>query len=443
MRQMKDSGIEWIGIVPSDWQIIRMKNCILRHDGGAWGDEKQGNDRDIVCMRVADFDYQRLKFTDSEDFTIRNYTKEQIDKLILRNGDILIEKSGGGEKTPVGRAVIFDRETPALFANFLERIRTNENMVSEFLLYILTAFYSNGYIKNYIKQTTGIQNLDIQTMISSVFVAVPKIHLQQRISCFLHTKCAKIDGLIFKQQEAIEKIKKYKLSVITEAATKGLNPNVPMKDSSVEFMGEVPRHWRMIRLKFLMSHIIDCPHETPNYSPDGDYLVIRTADEDFGFLRPDEDMYRLDEAEYQNRIRRLPLDKDDIVYGREGERWGLACLVPESNRYCLGQRTMQFRCNKDIILPEFAMWALNSRYVYLQGSVDTIGSTSPHVNISTMRNYNIPVPPLDEQREIVGNIRKKTNQIDWEIRRREKLIVKLTEYKKALIYEVVTGKREV
>lgn len=199
----------------------------------------------------------------------------------------------------------------------------------------------------------------------------------------------------------------------------------------------------MVRLKFLLSHIIDCPHETPIYSADGDYLVIRTADQDLGKLRAAEDMYRLDEGEYQNRIRRMPLEKDDIVYGREGERWGLACLVPESNKYCLGQRMLQFRCKRELFLPGFAMWALNSKFVYLQGAIDTIGSTSPHVNISTVRNFLIPVPNINEQLEIIEYVDKKMSQLDKEVEHREMLICKLNEYKKSLIYEVVTGKKEV
>lgn len=199
----------------------------------------------------------------------------------------------------------------------------------------------------------------------------------------------------------------------------------------------------MVRLKFLLSQIVDCPHETPIYSADGDYLVIRTADQDLGKLRADKDMYRLDEGEYQNRIRRMPLEKDDIVYGREGERWGLACLVPESNKYCLGQRMLQFRCKNELFLPSFAMWALNSKFVYLQGAVDTIGSTSPHVNISTVRNFLIPFPKASEQNQIVQHINKKMLQLEKEIEHREILICKLIDYKKSLIYEVVTGKKEV
>ena len=154
-------------------------------------------------------------------------------------------------------------------------------------------------------------------------------------------------------------------------------------------------------------------------------------------------MYRLNEAEFQRRSRRLSLVKNDIVYGREGERWGLACLVPESEKYCLGQRIMQFRCKVDRILPQYAMWALNSRHVYLQGIVDTLGSTSPHVNISTIRNYHIPLPPITEQRRISTYLFEKCGSINTIIKTKQSLIDDLESYKKSLIYEVVTGKRRI
>lgn len=443
MRAMKDSGIEWIGKVPDEWPLARIKSCVARRDAGAWGEEANGENENCICLRVADMDYSRLRFKEQENYTVRSYKKEVIDSLKLQKDDILIEKSGGGDKTPVGRAVIFNGGYQAVFANFMERIRCTPNMNPRFMLYVFTTLYQSGYAQNYIKQTTGIQNFDLTSLLTKEYMPLPQYEEQGSIAAFLDDKCGKIDAIITREQDEIEKLKEYKLSVITEAVTKGLNPDAPMKDSGVEYMGQIPAPWNMIRLKFLMSEIIDCPHETPNYSADGAYLVIRTADQDYGFLRPDEAMYRLNENEYMNRIRRMALQKDDIVYGREGERWGLACLVPRDDSYCLGQRMMQMRCRTDQILPAFAMWALNSRYVYLQGSVDTIGSTSPHVNISTMRNYNIPVPPMDEQQRIVEYIAKRAKTLESQVEKKQVLIDKLTEYKKSLIYEVVTGKREV
>lgn len=294
----------------------------------------------------------------------------------------------------------------------------------------------NHYAKN-IRYTLNYEDF------SSLPILLPSVQEQKHIADYLDDKCGKIDAIIAREQVVIEKLKAYKLAVITEMVTKGLNPDVPMKDSGIEWSGKVPEHWKVIRLKFLLTQIIDCPHETPIYSNDGIYYVIRTADQDLGFLRPDENMYRLDQTEYENRIRRMSVDKDDIVYGREGERWGLACLVPESDKYCLGQRMMQFRCDETAFLPTFAVWSLNSQYVYHQGSVDTIGSTSPHVNISTMRNYSIPIPPINEQKYIAQMLSTKCKQIDILISKKQIMIDKLTEYKKSLIYEVVTGKKEV
>lgn len=439
MRQMQDSGVEWIGITPSDWQIMRMKNCILRHDAGAWGDEKQGNDRDIICMRVADFDYQRLKFTDSVDFTIRNYAKEQIDKLILRNGDILIEKSGGGDKTPVGRAVIYDRETPALFANFLERIQTNKNMDSKFLLYILSAFYSNGYIKNYVKQTTGIQNLDIQAMISSVFVAVPKIHLQQHISNFLDTKCAKIDVLISKQQEAIEKLKAYKLSVIAEAVTKGLNPEAPMRDSGIKWLGCIPQHWEFRRTKS-MAKIVDCKNRTPENKPEGEFTVVRTTcikDGKFSY----EGSFQTDEENYTIWTERGAPKSGDVFFTREAPM-GEACMVPDVDNLCMGQRVMYFRPFDDVD-GRFILYSIYGPLVREYIESKSKGSTVGHLKLGQVADLPMLYCPYEEQQQICNYLDRECEKIEALIQKKQTVIERLTEYKKSLIYEVVTGKREV
>lgn len=421
-RKMKDSGIEWIGEIPEGWEVHRMKSCISQRDGGAWGDEATGETGDCICLRIADFDYEHFRFTDSNNLTIRHYASPIIKKLLLQKNDILVEKSGGGEKTPVGRTVLFDKEYPALFANFMDRLRCSDFILPQYLQYVFVTFYKNRYTQNYIKQTTGIQNLDLSSMLADEFVPVPNLNEQKLIVCYLESKCSKIDNLLSKTRSSIEEYKKLKQAVITQAVTTLNCPNV--------------------KLKYLMDIIVDCPHETPIYTFTGNYLVIRTSDQSLASLRCDEYMYRLDEAEYKKRTRRLTLDKDDIVYGREGS-WGLACLVPQSNKYCLGQRVMQFRCNTQLLYPKYAMYTLNSETVYIQGALDTIGSTAPHVNISTICNYLLPVPTLTEQKEITNYLDAKCAEIDKLIAKKEQLVKELESYKKSLIYEVVTGKREV
>lgn len=428
MREMKDSGIEWIGEIPADWEVSTIKREYVFQTG--WTPDTTHEEYFIgenIWVNISDM---KSKVIYDSEKHISDEAVQLASMNISPKGSLLY-----AFKLSVG-AVSFcgmDMYTNEAIATFLP----GKNNL-RFLYYTAPIFI----IKNANENIYGAKLLN-QKLIRNAKIVIPPLEVQKRIADYLDRKCSQIDAIIARQQEVIEKLKAYKLSVITEAVTKGLNPDVPMKDSGVEWIGEIPEQWKMVRLKFLLSHIIDCPHETPIYSADGDYLVIRTADQDLGKLRADEDMYRLDEGEYQNRIRRMSLEKEDIVYGREGERWGLACLVPESNKYCLGQRMLQFRCKNELFLPSFAMWALNSKFVYLQGAIDTIGSTSPHVNISTVRNFLIPVPNINEQLEIIEYVDKKMSQLDKEVEHREMLICKLNEYKKSLIYEVVTGKKEV
>lgn len=440
MREMKDSRIEWIENVPSDWTVVPLK-WIVKFGKGLPITKDNLIEQGIPVVSYGQIHSKTNSGThlgkDLIRFVSEKYFQSNPSSL-GKKGDIFFADTSE-DYAGVGNAVLVDGDEPVFAGYHTIIVRPIDLLYSKYLAYL---FLTDAWRSQLCSRVSGIKVFSVtQGLLKETTVILPPAEKIATMTDYLDRKCSQIDAIIARQQEVIEKLKAYKLSVISEAVTKGLDPNVPMKDSGVEWIGKIPEHWKMIRLKFLLDQIIDCPHETPNYNPDGDYLVIRTADQDIGKLRTEENMYRLDENEYENRIRRMSLEKDDIVYGREGERWGLACLVPESNCYCLGQRMLQFRCKKDVFLPHFAVWALNSKYVYLQGSVDTFGSTSPHVNISTVRNFSIPVPPTMEQQKIADYICKKTTAVDQEIDCRYSLIEKLINYKKSLIFEVVTGKR--
>ncbi|WP_339365972.1 restriction endonuclease subunit S, partial [Vallitalea maricola] len=249
-RKMKDSGVEWIGKIPEDWNIIILKRTIKSRMGGAWGDTPKNNENDIICIRIADFEYTKLKIKQNVTYTKRNYANDTINKLTLKKGDILVEKSGGGELTPVGRTVIFKLPVLALYANFIDRLRIYKDISSDYIQYLLVSFYYNGITKKYVKQTTGIQNLDLTTMLLKEKIPLPIIKEQYSISNYLDTKCTKIDQTIERQKQVIEKLKEYKKSIITEAVTKGLNTNVKMKHSGVEWIGEIPENWKIRKIKY-------------------------------------------------------------------------------------------------------------------------------------------------------------------------------------------------
>jgi type I restriction enzyme S subunit len=152
--------------------------------------------------------------------------------------------------------------------------------------------------------------------------------------------------------------------------------------------------------------------------------------------------YRIDEEEYQKRTRRERVIADDILYGREGERWGFAALAPLSPTVCLGQRMMQFRAAKHFC-SGFLMWQLNARSTYEQGALDSTGSTSPHVNVDTIKNYLLTKPPFSEQTAIATYLDRETAKLDKLVEKIETAITRLQEYRTALITAAVTGKIDV
>lgn len=222
-REMKDSGFEWIGKIPSNWDNSSLKNVLICREGGAWGKEPENELEGTICLRIADFDYTKIRFKECkiEELTKRNYTKTQQSKLSLKKGDILIEKSGGGEKTPVGRAVYYNGEYGnALFANFMERLRFDISVIQpQYMSYWLKAWYESKCSPYYINQTTGIQNIDLSLMITKEKVFFPNLKVQSSIINCLNIKCSQIDSLISDKQQQIDKLTEYKKSLIYEYVT--------------------------------------------------------------------------------------------------------------------------------------------------------------------------------------------------------------------------------
>ena len=410
--EMKDSGIEWIGEIPATWDVFPA--------GGVFDEVKEKNVNnqysnpfsfrygEIVDKKIAG------EIDESVEETLSAYRVVSPNTIMINGLNLNYDF--------ISQRVAIVREKGIITSAYLAVQPDEGRIVPRFVLYLLKAYdYRQVFhgIGSGIRKTLKFQDF------KSIKIVAPSLTEQSAIASYLDAQCAKIDEIIAQAKASIEDYKQWKTSIVDECISQVLTSSP------------------QVRLKFLMTDIVDCPHETPEYCLDGNYLVIRTADQDYGFLRPDDFMYRLNEVEFQRRSRLLSLEKNDIVYGREGERWGLACLVPESGKYCLGQRIMQFRCKVDRILPQYAMWALNSRHVYLQGIVDTLGSTSPHVNISTIRNYYIPLPPITEQRRLSTYLFEECGSINTIIKAKQSLIEDLESYKKSLIYEVVTGKRSV
>ena len=445
-RKMKDSGIEWIGEIPEGWEVHRMKSCISQRDGGAWGDEATGETGDCICLRIADFDYEHFRFTDSNNLTIRHYASPIIKKLLLQKNDILIEKSGGGEKTPVGRTVLFDKEYPALFANFMDRLRCSDFILPQYLQYVFVTFYKNRYTQNYIKQTTGIQNLDLSSMLADEFVPVPNLNEQKLIVCYLESKCSKIDNLLSKIRSSIEEYKKLKQAVITQAVTKGVRGEREMKDSGVEWIGEIPKEWRKTQLRHCAT-IKSGITLGKSYSKDTVLIerpYLRVANVQGGYVdlndlatievTPDEDLkYRLHSGDVL------------MTEGGDRDKLGRGCVWHGEIEPCLHQNhVFAVQTNETVLLPEFLEYLTASNVGRSYFDVTAIKTTNlACTSSSKVLAFTIPLPPIEEQIEIVSYIKKRSLELNKLIMKKELLVQELERYKKSLIYEVVTGKREV
>jgi type I restriction enzyme S subunit len=218
----RESAVSWIGCIPEHWRKLPLKRVTISRDGGAWGEEPTGTESDRICLRVADFEFEygRFKHLPPEEYTKRAYTQSQIDKLTLATGDILIEKSGGGEKTPVGRAVLYDIDEPALFANFMDRVRLDKKTVlSKFFEYYWQAMYYLAITTIYIKQTTGIQNLNLTSLLEKELIVIPPIAEQQILCDYLDSFCENVKALIDEKMALISDLELYKRSLIYETVT--------------------------------------------------------------------------------------------------------------------------------------------------------------------------------------------------------------------------------
>ena len=436
MREVKDSGIEWVGLTPSIWANRRIKYVIKSRDSGLWGQNVKDEENGTICLRIADFDYSKgiFKDTPNDALTYRKYPSYVVDKCHLKKDDILIEKSGGGEKTPVGRTVLFDKPYIALFANFMDRIRVNTSVVMpQYLQYWFRAFYSCKMSPYYINQTTGIQNINLSRLLTREKVFYPPLKEQKAIVSFLDIKCSEIDAISADIQKEIETLEQYKRSLVFEAISKGINGEETAHTSS-DIWKEIPQSWKLVNIKYLFEivkriagregyNILSVTQKglkvkdisgnqgqiAENYSGyqfvfPSDYVMNHMdlltgwvdCSDQFGVTSPDYRVFRL---------------RDKTQNDTEYYKYVMQCCYMCRIFYSLGQ------------------------------GVSTLGRW--RLQTPAFMNFKVPVPPLHEQKEIARYLNDKCKEIELSIEQKRKQLELLSSYKKSLIYEYVTGKKEV
>ena len=217
--KMKATNIPWLKEIPEHWECIRLTTCILSSVVGSWGVDEKKDGTDILCLRVADFDYNK-GIIKEDKLTYRNYEGKLSEEKFFRDGDLLLEKSGGGAIYPVGRVVRFSLNGRiATCSNFIQKLTPNSEIVSsDYLYFWFKMIYSLKINGMYFNQTTGIQNLKVNEYLKQM-IYLPPLSEQKQIVSYLDAKCSKIDKLIANITKEIECIKEYKQRLISDVVT--------------------------------------------------------------------------------------------------------------------------------------------------------------------------------------------------------------------------------
>ncbi|MHB1545039.1 MAG: restriction endonuclease subunit S [bacterium] len=439
----KDSGVEWIGKVPEHWEVQRLKNSLISCKNGIWGDDARQDDNDIPCVRVADFDRQRLRVALNQP-TIRNLPeKDRIDRTLSRN-DLLIEKSGGGETQPVGCVVLYDDPRPAICSNFIARIQIAAGMDSSFWRYVHAAAYSIRLTVGSINQTSGIQNLD-QSRYFDERVVFPTSEEQTTIAIFLDRETSKLDTLIAKQERLIELLQVKRKALISHAVTKGLDPNVKMKDSGVEWLGEVPEEWDILPLKrttqIQLSNVDKHTVIGEQSVKLCNYLDVYKSD------RITADIEFMVASASEEQIRRLTLQQGDVIITKDSETpddIGVPAFVADNmDGVVCGYHLALLRAYPSIASGNFLASLMQSSYVRTKFATFAVGLTRYGLGKYGIENLVIPIPPIAEQSTITSFLDRETAKIDILIEKSRRSIELLQERRKALISAAVTGKIDV
>lgn len=411
----KDSGIPWIGEIPEDWEVRRARDTVSIIRGGSprpIEDYISGNNEGYNWIKIGD----TIKGSKYIVSTKSKIIEEGLNKTrFVHKDDLILTNSMSFGEPYILKIDGCIHDGWVAFSNY-------KDITKEFLYYLLISPLCRLQFE---QQVAGgvVQNLNIDK-IGTTQILLPPLPMQQRIADFLDKKCSEIDELAALQETMIAELKRYKQSVITEAVTKGLNKNVKMKDSGVECVGEIPIHWDMILLPFVFYNL-DYLREpisaekrerkNPQYNYYGASGVIDKID----YYNVEDKVLLIGEDGANLRMRNLPL-----IYKAEGKFWvnnHAHILKPRKDNYDYMYLMLEALDYNDFIT----------------------GSAQPKLSQENLSKVKVCVPPLAEQQAIADFLDEKCNEIDELIAIKQQKIEQLKEYKKSVIFEYVTGKKEI
>jgi type I restriction enzyme S subunit len=439
---MKDSGVPWLGDVPTHWEVQRLSSSVQGCINGIWGGEPNGLE-DLPCVRVADFDRTRLRVRVASP-TLRAIAPSERNRRLLQCGDLLLEKSGGGDLQPVGVVMLYDHAASAVCSNFVARMPVAAGFESGYLTYLHSYLYAIRLNVRSIKQTTGIQNLDSSSYLGEL-VAFPPSSEQAAIVRFLDYADRRIRRYVRAKQRLIELLEEQKQAIIHRAVTRGLDSNVRLKPTGVEWLGDVPEHWEVRRLKTLISRVTSGSRGWSNFAADAGVLFLRIGNLTRASIDLDmEDVVRLDlpKAVF-GEATRTRVRSDDILLSITAFIGSVAIVPAGMEEAYVSQHVACCRPRPGESNPRWIGYVLLSSVGKTHGQLSMYGGAKQGLSLDDVKNYIVLLPPVDEQDAMVKWIESSCSDLSAGIKSARREISLLREYRTRLIADVVTGKLDV
>lgn len=438
-----NSNIEWIGKHPKHWKVFRISQRVESVVGGEWGSDQDTDDtegsREIVVLRVSDFNDIYLSF---DNLTIRRVKETKIPNRLISGNCLIMEKSGGGEKQFVGR-VAEARDLPfeAITSNFIAKLEFDTKVDSHFMNYVFHDLYNSNLNFPFVQQTTGIQNINSTYYLYTKVPFAPK-NEQIVIANYLDKACADIERVVEIKRKQIENLQQQLKSIIHHTVTKGLNPKAEMKESGIDWIGEVPKHWKYYRLKDVLEKI------GSGVTPKGgaaEYLdagipLIRSQNvlddklifEDIAFIS----------NETHSDMSNSQVKNGDVLLNITGASLGRCFYYSSTEEANVNQHVCILRPFKKIET-KYLHLLMISDWGQKQIEQGFTGSGREGLNFKSIKRFSFILPSRDEQIEIIKHLENISNKAKSVQSKIEKQIEVILNYKKSLIHEVVTGKKQV
>ena len=434
LKNLDPYGIKWIGLIAEDWSISPVKRHFdIQLGKMLQNDPKADNDCMAPYLKAANVLWGRVNVDDVPEMWA---SPGEIMSYEVKDGDLLVCE--GGE---VGRCgIVRNPPDKCIIQNALHRVRARNSSSIGFLMYVLHSVNSSGWFdvlcnKATIAHFTGEKFAELR-------IPIPRPHEQQAIATFLDRETSRIDELIAKKERQIELLQEKRSALISHAVTKGLDPNLKMKDSGVEWLGEIPEHWEVKKVKNVVLKIGSgkTPKGGSEVYVDSGIMLIRSQNVHFDGLRLDDIAFI--EPEIDAEMANTRVIPGDTLLNITGASLGRCCIMPANHDLAnVNQHVCIVRPRKDIIDPHFLYFTMCSHPLQSQIFANENGTSREGLNFEQVSNLLIPFPPgIIEQQAIIGKVITNIQKMDINIAKVNRSIDLLREYRTALISAAVTGK---